>query len=489
MAACSSIPYKTLSDLLIETKDRNSRRSVFHEFIKQKFNLSDAMFEYHRKFVNQFIINHTWRWEKQSKFRKEHFNKHFGDWLKGTFVLPNITFKETVQKDFAECSIRTQKRRSESLRIEKSPEEIQLAFFDNLRETDSTGAEIVKGLATATSAMKERLLEVLKGNVQEEVPYSPNEALALYVDLKCTRQKYDLMHSQAKSRNSNLYPPYYKLLEAKKCCYPDGNIEITDVRVRIPLQNLLDHTVKRLVQTCDASIFENVDKHGLEMISKWGMDGASGQSLYKQIFTDDDGTNSDSSVFMLSMVPLIIQSASKELWKNLHPSSTRLCRPISFEFQKEREETTIEKYEDIEHQIENLVPTIVNVCEKRIRVRHKLSSTMLDGKSTGYLTSTAFCNCPICGLTPKDLNNIELVRSQVTVKENYRFGLSSLHCWIRFLECVLHIAYKIPIGKWKATSDKEKRRVQKKKEKIQASFKKEKGEFLASGNIMFLALI
>ncbi|KAG4079505.1 hypothetical protein HA402_005202 [Bradysia odoriphaga] len=478
MTSCSSIPYKTLSDLLIDTKDRGSRRKVFHEFIKQKFDLSDAMFKYHHKFVNQFIINHTWRWEKKSKFRKEYFDKHFGEWLKGTFVLPNVTMKETVQKDFAECSVRTQKRRAESLRQEKSREEIELAFFDNIRESDSTGAEIVKCISTASSEMKERVLEVLRGKLQPEVPYSPNEALALYVDLKCTRHKYDLMYSQARSRNSNLYPIYNKLLEAKKCCYPDGNIEITDRSVQIPLQNLLDHTVKRLVEACDKSIFENVDRHGLEMITKWGMDGASGQSLYKQIFVDDDGSSSDNSVFMISMVPLIIQSSGSKLWTNPHPSSTRLCRPISFEFQKEREETTVKKFENIESQIKELRPTVINVCHKRIRVRHKLSLTMLDGKSTGYLTSTATCNCPICGLTPKNLNNVEKVRSQETDKENYRFGLSSLHCWIRFLECVLHIAYKEPIHKWKAQTPEEKKLVDDRKDEIQKTFKNEKGLYL-----------
>ncbi|KAG4081142.1 hypothetical protein HA402_011987 [Bradysia odoriphaga] len=99
---------------------------------------------------------------------------------------------------------------------------------------------------------------------------------------------------------------------------------------------------------------------------------------------------------------------------------------------------------------------------------------MLDGKSTGYLTSTATCNCPICGLTPKDLNNVEKVRSQETDKENYRFGLSSLHCWIRFLECVLHIAYKEPIRKWKAQTPEEKKLVNDRKDEIQETFKIEK---------------
>ncbi|XP_076635462.1 uncharacterized protein LOC143348753 [Colletes latitarsis] len=37
-----------------------------------------------------------------------------------------------------------------------------------------------------------------------------------------------------------------------------------------------------------------------------------------------------------------------------------------------------------------------------------------------------------------------------------RFGLSTLHTWIRFFECCLHLSYKLPIKKWQARSTEEK---------------------------------
>lgn len=331
-------------------------------------------------------------------------------------------------------------------------------------------------MSSTNSGTKQQALEVLRGNFKFEIPYTPNEALALFVDQKSTRQKYELLRSQAKSKNSDLYPPYYQVAEAKKCCYPIGDIEITDIGVRIPLQSLLGHTVQRLIQTCDASAFANVNKIGLEMISKWGMDGASGQSAYKQIFKDNPGNCSDNSIFMLSMVPLRIKSLTGTLWTNPHPSSTRLCRPVSFEFMKEKEENTIEIYRNVKAQIEKLKPTIITVGETRLRLHHKLFLTMVDGKSVGYLTSTADCNCCICGAKPSEMSNIEIVRSKDFAEENYQFGLSSLHCWIRFLECILHIAFKLPIRKWKAKTIDEKAKVEDKKKKIQQIFKTEKGK-------------
>lgn len=64
-------------------------------------------------------------------------------------------------------------------------------------------------------------------------------------DVKKSDQINDvfLIKKQAKSRNANLYPSYYRVLEAKKKCYPDKGI--TDTGVDINLQDLLDHTAAR----------------------------------------------------------------------------------------------------------------------------------------------------------------------------------------------------------------------------------------------------
>lgn len=52
------------------------------------------------------------------------------------------------------------------------------------------------------------------------------------------------------------------------------------------------------------------------------------------------------------------------------------------------------------------------------------------------------------------------------------FGLSILHGWIRFYECLLHVAYKLPIKKWQARTDFEKFVVAENKSRIQTEFRK-----------------
>jgi hypothetical protein len=68
----------------------------------------------------------------------------------------------------------------------------------------------------------------------------------------------------------------------------------------------------------------------------------------------------------------------------------------------------------------------------------------------------------------------EIVKTDVDVT-TYRFGLSTLHEWIRFLECLLHISYRLELRKWQTRGEEDRRKVQNKKETIQDLFKKEMG--------------
>jgi len=55
-----------------------------------------------------------------------------------------------------------------------------------------------------------------------------------------------------------------------------------------------------------------------------------------------------------------------------------------------------------------------------------------------------------------------------------QYGLSTLHCKIKFFECIIHIAYKLPFKKW-IVSQSEKQKLDDRKRKIQNDFKTEMG--------------
>lgn len=111
-----SVKHSELSDILIkENKDS------MIEFIKIKFNLSDDQVVAYKRQIDQFVINHDFRWKKKSKFRKDHFQKQYRQWLEENFSLKPPSAKR-VLKPFDQCSDRTKKRRlAAGIETEQNP--------------------------------------------------------------------------------------------------------------------------------------------------------------------------------------------------------------------------------------------------------------------------------------------------------------------------------------------------------------------------------
>lgn len=121
--------------------------------------------------------------------------------------------------------------------------------------------------------MKRKVLDLINtGEPPNVIAYRANQALALFIYLKLAKDKYYHLHMQAYSKNANIYPSYCKILQAKKRCYPTSGF----VTESSPEIDLLDHTAKRFTQFSNISGIINDDDPELILISKWGMDGASG---------------------------------------------------------------------------------------------------------------------------------------------------------------------------------------------------------------------
>ncbi|KYN19752.1 hypothetical protein ALC57_07905 [Trachymyrmex cornetzi] len=60
---------------------------------------------------------------------------------------------------------------------------------------------------------------------------------------------------------------------------------------------------------------------------------------------------------------------------------------------------------------------------------------MIDGKTCNVLTGQKSSNsCNICNANPSKMNDLSFINSLLSNEDNYKFGLSTLHCWIRFME-------------------------------------------------------
>lgn len=77
-----------------------------------------------------------------------------------------------------------------------------------------------------------------------------------------------------------------------------------EISLEVKLQELLDHITTRLVKLQDTTIgsLHTMNPYGFMLVLKWGFDGSSEESSYKQRFSDP--TYSVSHIFITCVVPV-----------------------------------------------------------------------------------------------------------------------------------------------------------------------------------------
>ncbi|CAB0044038.1 unnamed protein product [Trichogramma brassicae] len=164
-----------------------------------------------------------------------------------------------------------------------------------------------------------------------------------------------------------------EVLEAKRATYPD-NIFISETLCKVPLQDLLNHTVNRLMMALNLDVAD--EKASLVFVLKYGFDGTNSRS-YQQIAKDSAAAYSD-SLFCTSLLPLQLVDKYTGIvyWSNPRPSSTRFCRPIKIAHEKETPETARNEEQDLQQQIEDLTDFKYKSCS----ISFEMHLTMIDGK-------------------------------------------------------------------------------------------------------------
>lgn len=384
---------------------------------------------------------------------------------------------------FEVCSERTKRRRTKSMRDQHEIDELAYALQMSFRNSGNVdAAKVVKDIAEGHPSTATTYIDSLKAVKEKQL--SQNEALSLLIESKLSKNMYNNIRATSISHNCKLYPSYKHVLNAKKECYPAPvDMRITESCAEVKLQALLDHTVQRILLVQTDVICSLVDDvYDMDLICKWGCDGTSGQSTFKQKFEDDDqGSKTDENIFFVSIVPLQLlcfkKSTLKEIviWKNPRPSSPRFCRPLKIEFLHETAESTKLIVNDIENQEQNLTPFQTIVGGKEVNVSYKLLLTMIDGKVCNSLTSTSSSQrCYLCNCTSKQFNDIDGMLKKPINEQHLQFGISSLHAWIRLFECLLNIAYKLDTKKWQ-TRGEDKAKVDVRKKQIQKGFRQQLG--------------
>ena len=156
----------------------------------------------------------------------------------------------------------------------------------------------------------------------------------------------------------------------------------------------------------------------------------------------------EESFFQTAIDPLKLVINKKDVWINSKCSSSHLCRPLHLQYQKETKAVTVNEDNRIREEIMNLLELPINFTYEdgtnlSVSRGYNVNIIMLDGKAVNAITnanSTQTCN--VCGAKPSEMNNLFRVREKQINQSSLKLGLSSLHCWMRTFEYILHLSYK-----------------------------------------------
>ena len=454
MADCN----KDLVDFLRSASKNNTLSNMFEK--EAEILLLSHFPLLNEEIVKNFLKSFKKKWTSVARSEEKLSKKHF-DWLQKEIFVPCVSTRTPTEMrelgtggrptvQFELGSQRTKKRKSDELRSNRSSSELLYAAMRQLREEGRPkDANIVQKLIDADC---DGCIDL-----KDEAVYTPDEALALLLDCRLSKEDYHSLRSGAVAKGSQLYPSYHLVLEAKERCLPTADssesVSVSDYSAEVKLQALLNHTVNRIITS---SRIQYPIQSTILLISKVGFDGSTGQSVYKQITSDDSAPQDvavEESLFLTCLVPLqiVIKDTKEVLWTNERPSSTYFCRPVRFRYVKENATVLEEELKFIKLSHSQLTPTVLT---GETTVEHHLEITMVDGKVQTILsdkTNSPQC-CSICGLNPSKMNCIEdAVKISTDLQPiSFQFSISILHMWIRCMECLLHIAYRLDFKTWQA---------------------------------------
>lgn len=120
--------------------------------------------------------------------------------------------------------------------------------------------------------------------------------------------------------------------------------------------------------------------------------------------------------------------------------------PIGLYYAKETTQLSINEENYITQQISKHTPYV----NYKSTVKFSMELTMIGGKICSAVTETLSMTCYTCKSKIPHMNNINQMKETIVYSSTFRYGLSTLHAYIRFFECLLHI-YRLDFKQWKVS--------------------------------------
>lgn len=482
----------TKREILNSLSSTDSNSAI--EYILQKLNVSISSLQNEdidrlQRAISRLKSKRDTKYEAASR-KKCRFEQKNAEWLDSEFSIPKFSIDIEKEKasgsrsgrpplPFCEKSARSQRRDAAliSAHHQNDPLKLLMACRHASRLAGKKDlCSVLQEISSPTRAAKvRRLMNEPKTFISK---LTADEALGYLLERNFSKDDYISMRLLTKSRGADIFPAYEHVRAAKeKCRPPKEDISFTEVSAEVSLQALLNHTAIRLIELQSEVVFHIVTDSGKSeveavLMCSWGFDGSSGHSAYKQTYADKPAKMSDENIFATTVIPLRLQTANNVvIWNNRTSQSSRFCRPIKIEYVKESADLIIKQKKAVEDKIEQLQSVEISLDNIKVRIHFSLFMTLVDGKVLNIITNTkSMQTCPICHAVPSKFNDLSNKDKGIfdPNPNSLQYGISPLHCWIRFFECCLHIAYRLTVKKWQIRSAKDKEEFAKRKREIQA---------------------
>jgi hypothetical protein len=324
-------------------------------------------------------------WRSSAKFQAQN-----QEWLETEFELPRSLKSHKIPDETSEPP--KKKGRQEKKFVDKGERAQQIAS-KKVRESSGNQPFLLlkaaqqsaqsSGTNELASDIKVLLNKSTKENEKQIRPMTSQEALAFILDLRLSVRSYNRIRLESKSRGADIFPAYKKVVIEKKNCRPPEIIS-TPTFASVPLQNLLDHSAARIVESQKQLIEISMENKSsaaarLNLICNWGCDGSSDQSQYHQSFVNAGEDSCDSNLFATTLIPLRLHSNDEIIWTNKYPQSVNFCRPIKLEYVKESKSHTQKLKKEIDDQIQALESKVIKLDDgKAVEISYQLCCTAVD---------------------------------------------------------------------------------------------------------------
>ena len=258
-----------------------------------------------------------------------------------------------------------------------------------------------------------------------------------------TRKNY-IKHRKLVNRKGKILPSYHDVMKAKLDCRPTGIV--TELhKIDVPLQNLAEHTVRRILLDDDVAYQlhkfaeENGGTLSVGFNFKLGVDGSSGFQVLSEIFEEfeEETTAMVGTNFVALNVWCVVNNKLKVIYHNPLFNSNLAVRPKQHLYR--REDDVLEYVlDDLKEEMANLQPI---EWDDGIKIKFVPIFSMNDQKVMNKRHGNDWTKaCPICKAGPEEFKDVKAV-FDANPEALADLCMSTLHFGPRVMENLLKVGF------------------------------------------------